>query len=137
MGIENAPARRVGVAFARPLKGRISKCHDKRADGINVPVLGIDAAVDEGKCFEKLRSNFYLLWGVTGAKAPVEGGSEKAVGFVAWGETSPKKYKLRISINLAYGAFALFYFLLLKDSTLKEIAKRMFKDDYIVDKMWI
>jgi hypothetical protein len=50
--------RRVGVAFVRPLQGRISKCHDKGADGINAPVLGIKAEVND---LEKIRSIFYLL----------------------------------------------------------------------------
>jgi hypothetical protein len=51
----NAPARAirwiawVGAAFARPLKGRISKCRDKGADGINIPVLEIKAAVGLAK----------------------------------------------------------------------------------------
>jgi hypothetical protein len=44
MGMKNAPARRVGTAFARPLKGRISKCRDKGGYGIKASVLGIQAA---------------------------------------------------------------------------------------------
>jgi hypothetical protein len=40
-------------------------------------------------------SNFYLLsWGVTGQR-PVEGGSGKAEGFGARGETSPFKKDLK------------------------------------------
>jgi hypothetical protein len=34
MGMENAPARRVGAAFARPFTGRKSKCRDKGDYGI-------------------------------------------------------------------------------------------------------
>jgi hypothetical protein len=49
MRIENAPARRVGAALACPLTGHISKGRAKGVYGINAPVLGIRAAVGEGK----------------------------------------------------------------------------------------
>jgi hypothetical protein len=49
MGMEMPDPEGVGVAFARPFKGRISKCQDKGADGINAPVLGTNAADGEGK----------------------------------------------------------------------------------------
>jgi hypothetical protein len=41
--------RRGGVVFACPLTGHISKNHDKGMCGIKVPVLGIYAAVGEGR----------------------------------------------------------------------------------------
>jgi hypothetical protein len=47
MRIENAPARRVGAALACPLTGHKSKGRAKGVYGINAPVLGIKAAVDE------------------------------------------------------------------------------------------
>jgi hypothetical protein len=45
--------------FLRGAHRRISKNHDKEGYGKKDPVLGTNAAVGEGKCFEKLHSNFF------------------------------------------------------------------------------
>jgi hypothetical protein len=48
---------------------------------------------------EKLRSDFYLLFfGGAAGVSPAEGGSGKAVGFEAWGETSPSYYIMSIAL---------------------------------------
>jgi hypothetical protein len=63
----------------------------------NSPAMGIKAAVGEGKCFQKLRSNFYLfVFGGVAGGIPRRGGSGKAGGFGVWGRLPPSLYVLKI-----------------------------------------